>query len=553
MTGSDRAAGSRLRAARCAPRGSSPRSATTRPTCPTAPSSSSPARSRPTTRSAPSARERGLRELHRADLLGELTRLRPTIAVTGTHGKTTTSSMLVHALRGCGMDPGYLVGGAVRSTGVERRLGRGGVARGRGRRVRPLAAEARARRSPCSPTPSSTTTRPTPRSATSTRRSARSSRLADRAAVVWDRPALLALAPAGLPLVPFDAAPELTAGGSRFTLDGVAVELTVPGTHNARNAAAALTAARLAGADLATAAAALRDFQGAGRRFERLGATPAGATGGRRLRAPPDRGRGDARGRAHARPAPRDRRLPAAPVLAHRPSARRSSAPRSRRADEVVVLDVYPARERAEDFPGVTGPARRRGGRRRGRREDRRLDAAARGRRGLPARRGCATGDLVLTLGAGDVDALGRALVADAGGGAASVKRRGPGVTATSVGPRTGRTLARISRNVRSTAEWRRTLPPADSASMARPRPPERRWASAVGACARRRTSSHGACQRLPWRVLAGVLAVAGLALGWLWFRDSSFAAVEHVSITGSTSLRGGAGARRARDGRRRG
>jgi cell division protein FtsQ len=43
--------------------------------------------------------------------------------------------------------------------------------------------------------------------------------------------------------------------------------------------------------------------------------------------------------------------------------------------------------------------------------------------------------------------------------------------------------------------------------------------------------------QRLPWRMLAGVLlAVAGLALGWLWFRDSSFAAVEHVTITGSTS-----------------
>ena len=39
-------------------------------------------------------------------------------------------------------------------------------------------------------------------------------------------------------------------GGSRFTLDGVEVELAVPGAHNARNAAAALTAARLAGADL---------------------------------------------------------------------------------------------------------------------------------------------------------------------------------------------------------------------------------------------------------------------------------------------------------------
>ena len=65
------------------------------------------------------------RELHRADLLGELTRLKPTIAVTGTHGKTTTSSMIVHALRGCGLDPSYLVGGEVRSTGRQRGLGDG--------------------------------------------------------------------------------------------------------------------------------------------------------------------------------------------------------------------------------------------------------------------------------------------------------------------------------------------------------------------------------------------------------------------------------------------
>jgi cell division protein FtsQ len=43
--------------------------------------------------------------------------------------------------------------------------------------------------------------------------------------------------------------------------------------------------------------------------------------------------------------------------------------------------------------------------------------------------------------------------------------------------------------------------------------------------------------KRLPWRVLAGILlAVGGLALGWLWFRDSSFAAVERVTITGSGS-----------------
>jgi cell division protein FtsQ len=42
---------------------------------------------------------------------------------------------------------------------------------------------------------------------------------------------------------------------------------------------------------------------------------------------------------------------------------------------------------------------------------------------------------------------------------------------------------------------------------------------------------------RLPVRVLTGlVLALAGLALGWMWFRDSSFAAVRQVSVSGSTS-----------------
>src|SRR4051812_23270641 len=59
-------------------------------------------------------RTTGAPELHRADLLGELTRLKPTIAVSGTHGKTTTTSMIVHALPG----QNYLVGGDVRSTGT---------------------------------------------------------------------------------------------------------------------------------------------------------------------------------------------------------------------------------------------------------------------------------------------------------------------------------------------------------------------------------------------------------------------------------------------------
>jgi cell division protein FtsQ len=43
--------------------------------------------------------------------------------------------------------------------------------------------------------------------------------------------------------------------------------------------------------------------------------------------------------------------------------------------------------------------------------------------------------------------------------------------------------------------------------------------------------------QRLPWRVPTGILlATVGLALGWLWFRDSSFAAVERVTVNGTGS-----------------
>ena len=56
------------------------------------------------------ARERGLPERPRAELLAELTALRRTIAVAGTHGKTTTASMLVHAMRGAGLSPGWLIG-----------------------------------------------------------------------------------------------------------------------------------------------------------------------------------------------------------------------------------------------------------------------------------------------------------------------------------------------------------------------------------------------------------------------------------------------------------
>ena len=233
--------------------------------------------------------------------------------------------------------------------------------------------------------------------------------LASRAAVVWDRPELLALAPDGIPLVPFDADPELTPGGSRFTLDGVTVELTVPGAHNARNAAAALTAARLAGADLAVAAAALRDFQGAGRRFERLGRTPAGALVVDDYAHHPT----EVAATLEAARTLEPRRVIAVfqPHLFSRTAHQATEFGAAlAAADEVVVLDVYPARERAEDFPGVTGllvaqaAADAAGGK-----TVAWMPAAAQAEEYLRDR--LRDGDLVLTLGAGDVDALGRALV----------------------------------------------------------------------------------------------------------------------------------------------
>src|SRR3984957_10000637 len=59
------------------------------------------------------ARERGLADRPRAELLGELSAMRRTIAVAGAHGKTTTSAMLVHILAAAGLDPGWLVGSSV--------------------------------------------------------------------------------------------------------------------------------------------------------------------------------------------------------------------------------------------------------------------------------------------------------------------------------------------------------------------------------------------------------------------------------------------------------
>ncbi|MEA2421188.1 MAG: UDP-N-acetylmuramate--alanine ligase, partial [Thermoleophilaceae bacterium] len=71
------------------------------------------------------AREAGARVLHRGDLLGEVSRLKPCVAVAGTHGKTTTASMAAHVLVSAGRDPSYLIGGELRSTGANAAWGAG--------------------------------------------------------------------------------------------------------------------------------------------------------------------------------------------------------------------------------------------------------------------------------------------------------------------------------------------------------------------------------------------------------------------------------------------
>jgi UDP-N-acetylmuramate--alanine ligase len=204
--------------------------------------------------------------------------------------------------------------------------------------------------------------------------------------------------------------PVLEDGGSRFAWRGHEVRLAVPGAHNALNAAAALEAGRLAGADEAAAVAALADFSGAGRRFERFGATPSGAEVYDDYAHHPTEVAATITAARTLQPA----RL----VVAFQPHLYSRTAQLHRRfgealagADIVAVLDVYRARERPEDYPGVTGRlvaeavADHAGGRP--------VFWLPRIEDAAPVLAGqLRAGDLCLTMGAGNVDELGRRLVA---------------------------------------------------------------------------------------------------------------------------------------------
>ncbi len=346
--------------------------------------------------------ERVARALPRAELLRELTALKHVIAIAGAHGKTTTTSMVAHALLGAGAQPGYLIGGGLRTTGENADWGAGDW----------LVVEA-------DESDKSMLALDVDVAVVLNIELDHHATYGSLAELNEAFDAFRAAAPARVvaPELARDGdtvfVPEdlvLEPGGSRFTWRDHQVMLQVPGAHNARNAAAALEAIRVAGAaDPAAAVAALASFVGAGRRFERLGETASGALVVDDYAHHPTEVAATIAAARSLQP----RRLVAIfqPHLFSRTQElHREFGAALAGADVAVALAVYPARERAEDFPGVSG----------------RLiaEAAADAAAGRPVfwlptfEEALAVlgprlraGDLVLVMGAGDIDSLGRALV----------------------------------------------------------------------------------------------------------------------------------------------
>jgi UDP-N-acetylmuramate--alanine ligase len=362
------------------------------------------------------AREHGATILHRGDLLGELSRLKRTIAVGGTHGKTTTASMAALALRETGRDPAFLIGGELRAAGTNAAWGAGEWAvieadesdRSFLKLARDIAVVTNVELD------HHATYAGLPQ--------------LEEAFEEFAAPAEVRVLGPGVELagegepVSFgiggeEGGPGLRAtnvslgpGTSSFEVEGVHVELAVPGEHNILNALAALAALRAAGVPVAEAAPALARFSGAGRRFESHGRSERGAAVYDDYAHHPTEVRATLTAARTLEP----RRLVACfqPHLYSRTRMlAREFGSALALADLVVVLDIYRARERPEDFPGVSGYQV--------------AEAAADAGRGRPVwwlptldeaetqlRAELGEGDLLMTIGAGDVDELARRLAA---------------------------------------------------------------------------------------------------------------------------------------------
>lgn len=355
------------------------------------------------------ARERGIEPLHRGALLAELCAEKRLIAVAGTHGKTTTTAMIVWALRRIGADPAFFVGGEVPGVGESGEAANAGW--GEGEWVVAEADES-----------DGSFLRLAPEVAVVTNlemdHHARWRSLAELDAAFAEF-----LAPARAAVLPADGSLDaLAATGEVVGFDAeqpgpTELGLVVPGRHNRANARAALAAIGLAGLDVEAAAEALRSFPGVNRRLQLKG-----------RRGPvriyddyahhPTEVRAALAGLRELGP----RRLIAVfqPHLYSRTKAfAEEFGAALADADEIVVLDVYPAREEpVGELAGVSGlrvaeaTASRAGGRRVWW-----LPAAESARRAMEERLDSAgeEGWILVTVGAGDVFRLGEAL-AEGGG-----------------------------------------------------------------------------------------------------------------------------------------
>jgi UDP-N-acetylmuramate--alanine ligase len=381
------------------------------------------------------ARERGQSVRHRGELLAELCAERRLLAIAGTHGKTTTAAMCIHALRAIGDDPSFFLGGELPGAGPGGEPTNAGWGEGEWvvaeadesdasfLRLRPevavitnLELDHHSRWTSLSQLADAFAAFAAP----ATGLAAAAEVLPARAGTGGDwRETRFALEPVAPGLDPDLVASEiaLSGGTSRFRARGpgidVEVEQRLPGRHNIANALAALAGLELAGADIEGCARALADFPGVARRLEAKG-----ERNGARIYDDYAHHPTEVAAVLEAARELEPRRLIAAfqPHLYSRTKAMAQEFGAAlAAADEVAVLDVYPAREEpVGPLEGVTGRMVATAAADHGRgRPVWWLPDAEQAARALGPRLG--EGDVLITIGAGDIFRLAEALVGDPG------------------------------------------------------------------------------------------------------------------------------------------
>jgi UDP-N-acetylmuramate--alanine ligase len=347
------------------------------------------------------ARERGQRVIHRGELLAELCSERRLLAIAGTHGKTTTTAMVVWAMRAAGADPAFFLGGELPGAGPD-----GGDANagwGAGEWSVAEADESDASFLQLHPEVAVVT------NIEMDHHSQWASMAELREA--FGRFASEANGVGVGPGVELDQVePQRQVRFDESSPGPKALQLSVPGTHNLLNARAALAALGLAGFDTAAAAAALGDFPGVRRRLELKG-----TRNGARIYDDYAHHPTEVRASLQALRGLEPQRLLAVfqPHLYSRTKALAEELGAAlSAADEVGVLDVYPAREEpVGDLAGVSGlrVAAAAADRSEGRPVWWLVDSE-RAESALAPRLG--EGDVLVTIGAGDIFQLAERLVA---------------------------------------------------------------------------------------------------------------------------------------------